>query len=197
VKKNKLVCGVGINDADYLIEKKSRIDGKQKQVWICPFYRVWQNMLSRCYSDIVQEIHPTYIDCLVTEEWLIFSNFREWMITQNWEGKQLDKDLLIQSNKIYSPETCVFVDRVTNIFITDSGASRGAWSIGVSWNKQAKKFKSGCSNPFIKKYEYLGLFTCPNQAHQAWRKRKHEHACQLADLQSDPRVAQALRIRYA
>ena len=83
-----------------------------------------------------------------------------------------------------------------NKFLLDSAASRGEWPVGVHWKERNKKFQSMCCNPFTKKYEYLGLFTCPNQAHEAWKARKYELACQLADLQTDERVAEALRVRY-
>lgn len=190
-KRNKLVKGVAINDADYLV--RTRISGK----WdICHFYKTWQSMLNRCYSEKLQAKYPTYIGCSVCEEWLTFSNFKRWMETQDWEGKHLDKDILIEGNKVYSPETCVFVDGVVNLFTTDHGAARGEWPIGVSFNKSNGKFQSYCNNPFTKKQEYLGYFACPNQAHLIWKKRKHELACQLADLQTDERVAKALRVRY-
>ena len=123
-------------------------------------------------------------------------NFRSWMETQDWKGKHLDKDILVQGNKVYSPNTCVFVDSVVNTFLIDSAASRGEWPIGVYWNERNKKFMSRCSNPFTKKQECLGYFHCPDQAHQTWKKRKHELACQLAETQTDQRVAEALRARY-
>ena len=66
----------------------------------------------------------------------------------------------------------------------------------VCFHKRVKKFSATIGNPFTKKQEHLGYFTCPNEAHQAWKKRKHELACQLADIQTDQRVAEALRIRY-
>lgn len=118
------------------------------------------------------------------------------MEVQSWQGKQLDKDLLVKGNKFYSPENCVFVDRVTNSFTIDRGANRGVWPLGVSFDKRDVKFRAQCSNPFTKKNENLGYFTCSDEAHQAWKKRKHELACQLADLQTDKRVAAALRTRY-
>jgi hypothetical protein len=115
---------------------------------------------------------------------------------QDWEGKQLDKDLLIVGNKLYSPETCVFVSKITNTFTIDCGASRGEWPIGVNFDKHRGKLKVRCCNPFSKKAEHIGLFTCKNKAYEAWKNRKHELACQLADLQTDERVAAALRSRY-
>ena len=192
VKKNKLIQGVGINDADYFVYKKEN----GELVWQCPYYRTWTRMLDRAYSDKCKQRQPTYRDVTVCEEWHSFMNFRSWMMQQDWEGKELDKDILFQGNKVYSPDTCVFVDKVVNSFLTDRAASRGEWPIGVIWNEQNQKFKSCCSNPFTKKSDYLGYFHCPHQAHLAWKKRKHELACQLADIQVDQRVAEALRTRY-
>ena len=66
----KLVCGVGINDADYATQKVETIevDGvrKRKTVWVCPFYRVWVNMINRCYFAKLQEKMPTYKGCSVS-----------------------------------------------------------------------------------------------------------------------------------
>ena len=42
------------------------------------------------------------------------------------------------------------------------------------------RFKSQCRNPFTKKREHLGYFTCEQEAHQAWLKRKLELAKELA-----------------
>lgn len=201
MKTKKLVCGVGINDADYVVQKWeiTVVNGKRKRklIWICPYYRVWKNMLERCYSTKFQERQPTYIGCSVSEEWLVFSNFRAWMEKQDWHDKHLDKDLLIEGNKIYSLETCVFVTRMVNNFTNDNGASRGEWLIGVNWHKRASKFLTQCSNPFTKKIEHLGLFTCEQEAHEAWLIRKLELAYELAAIQTDERVAEALINRYS
>ena len=201
MEPKKLVYGVGINDADYVVEKKETIEenGKRKQrlVWRCPFYQTWKSMLERCYSAKYQKRQPTYKGCSVSEEWKTFSNFRAWMETQDWEGKQLDKDLLFEGNKVYSANTCAFVTRMVNMFTTDSGATRGEWMIGIYWNKVASKFQSQCRNPFTKKRERLGLFTSEQEAHNAWAKRKLELAHELAAIQTDPRVAKALIDRYS
>lgn len=201
MKSKKLVFGVGINDADYVVkvwESFGYVNGKRKQklVWICPYYRVWSGMLARCYSVKFQERQPTYKGCSVSEEWLTFSNFKSWMEVQDFEGKQLDKDLLFVGNKVYSSESCVFVTKVVNSFTTDRGAARGEWPVGVSWSKERGKFASNCRNPFTKKQENLGYFNCPNEAHQAWLKRKLDLAHLLASEQTDPRVAKALIERY-
>ena len=155
MKTGKLVCGVGINDSDYATRKFETIvvNGKQKRklIWACPFYQTWKSMLERCYSTKYQDKYPTYKGCSVSKEWLTFSNFRAWMMTQDWQNNQLDKDLLFEGNKVYSSETCVFVSGIVNNFTIDRGASRGEFLIGVAWHNPAEKFQSNCRNPFTKK----------------------------------------------
>lgn len=50
--KKKLVQGIGINDADYTVcvkEYYTDSNGvrKNRRVWECPFYSVWNKMLER------------------------------------------------------------------------------------------------------------------------------------------------------
>jgi hypothetical protein len=191
MQKTRLVCGVGINDANYVVQP--RINGKQV---MCPFYRVWQSMLKRCYGPKYQAKRPTYIGCSVVPEWLSFMAFRAWMIMQDWQGRELDKDLLIQGNKVYGPQACVFISGGLNSFTTDRASDRGEWPIGVYLDRQSGRFRAQCCNPFSGERESLGYFTCPDAAHEAWRARKHELALQIAALHADPRVAKALSIRY-
>ena len=202
MKPKRLVHGVGNNNADYVVVKYETIDyvdGKQKQelVCFCPFYRAWKSMLQRCYSAKFQERNPAYKGCTVSKEWHTFNNFKAWMEKQDWEGKQIDKDLLFEGNKLYSPETCVFVTRTVNIFTTDRAAARGELLIGAYLYKRTGKFQSKCGNPFTKKQEHLGYFDCEQEAHNAWLKRKLELAHELAAIQTDPRVAKALIDRYS
>ena len=197
----RLVCGVGINDAGYVTQVKetvSYLDGKLKQklVWICPFYQTWKSMIERGYSEKIKLERPTYKDVTVCEEWHLFSVFKSWMESQNWEGNQLDKDLLIQGNKIYRHEACVFVSRQVNMFLIDSAATRGGFKIGCNWDRQSGKYRAQCSNPFTGEREQLGCFGDEDTAHQAWLSKKLEHAYALAALQTDERVAKALISKY-
>lgn len=191
--QSRLVCGVGINDADYTVNQKCPDTGKRL---ICPYYTKWHNMMKRCYSHAVHVKQPTYINCEVIEEWRVFSKFKSWMETQDWEDKQLDKDLLFPDNKIYSPDTCVFVSHMVNSFMLDSGAIRGEFMIGVCWNTHHKKYMSLCSDPFIKKNKHLGYYHNELDAHLAWKKHKHSIAIKLAKLETDPRIIEALTTRY-
>lgn len=195
-KKNRLIYGVGINDANYEVQKFEKVDNKWKQTWICPIYQRWKDTITRGYSEKFKERNPTYKDCTVDEGWHRFSNFKKWMDDQDWEGKCLDKDLLFPGNKVYSPETCVFIDKRVNNFLTDSGKTRGEFLIGVHFHKRDNTFQSHCKDPFKINTEYLGIFNTEQSAHEAWRKTKHKYALQLAELETDPRIIEALSTRY-
>lgn len=196
---SRLLYGVGINDADYRVNiLTSRVvNGKRVRevLFRCPFYSRWVEMLRRCYSEIERKRSPTYAGCIVCEEWLTFSNFKAWMEKQDWEGKQLDKDI-IGDGKLYSPETCCFVDSKVNSFIISCEKVRGDCAQGVCWHSGGKKYMVSCRNPLSGKREYLGLYESHHQAEGVYLKRKLEIAKDLAGTISDKRVAGALIARY-
>ena len=154
-------------------------------------------MLERCYSKKSLESYPTYIGTRVCSEWLSATAFKKWMEQQDWHGKCLDKDIISPGSKLYSPDTCAFVLPATNLFVTASDASRGDYPIGVCLFKPTGKYKAQCNNPFTGKQEHLGLFSTPEEAHEVWRKRKHDLAQLVAATESDPRVVEALKKRYS
>lgn len=121
-----LVYNIAVNDADYKVSKRKRLsNGVCKKVWECPFYSKWMNMLTRCYSEAFHRNRPSYRGCTVCKDWLVFSNFKDWMSRQNWDGNALDKDLVGNGNKIYSPDTCVFVSPELNSFLLINHKIRG------------------------------------------------------------------------
>lgn len=181
----RLVFGVGINDADYVV--KPTVDGKR--VW-CPFYRVWHNMLERCYSEKYQQRYPTYTGCSVCPEWESFMCFRSWMVGQDYEDKQLDKDLLLPGNKVYSPETCCFVEGWLNNLFIDHAAKRGKWPIGVCFNKQTKKFQANVR--INGKRKHLGYFDNPQEAHAAYLKAKKKYVEEKMKNYSNQRIKDAV-----
>jgi hypothetical protein len=87
--------------------------------------------------------------------------------------------------------------KATNSFVTASDASRGDYPIGVHLFKPTGRYRALCNNPFTGKKEHLGLFSTPEDAHEVWRKRKHELAQLQAARESDPRVVEALKKRYS
>lgn len=149
--------GIGINDADYIVF--AQINGTRV---MCPYYRAWKCMIVRCYNQKFQNRYHTYKECSTTKDWLIFSNFKDWMKTQDWQGKELDKDILTVGNKEYSPEACVFVSGDINKLLGDNAESRGEYPQGVCWHKRAGKFMAQCSVSGDTKY--LGCFNTITEA---------------------------------
>ena len=199
---NKLVCGVGVNDLGYKIhvmEELTKNGGKRirKSVFLCPYYEAWRSMLQRCCSKKFLERNPSYIGTSVCSEWLYATAFKKWMEQKDWHGKCLDKDIIVPGSKLYSPETCSFVLKATNSFVTARDASRGDYPIGVHLCKRTGKYLARCKNLFTGKNEHLGYFSTPEEAHEAWRKRKHELAQLVAATESDPRIVAALKKRYS
>lgn len=98
--------GVGfIGEGNY----KTKIKGV-----VCKSSSVWRAMLSRCYSPDYQERNPTYKGCTVVEEWHNFQNFAKWFDDSYIEGYHLDKDIKVEGNKVYGPDTCMFVSSYVN-----------------------------------------------------------------------------------
>lgn len=200
------VYGWGINDVNYKVQLKESlpsVDGKRrrKNIWSCPYYTDWCEIIRRSKSLKEKHRHPTYVDVTISEEWKYFSNFIRWVDKQpekNWQSCDLDKDLLLNT-KVYSPNACCYINPMVNTFINEKPNKRGKMLIGVTPVVKSKinPYCARCRNPFTSQGEYLGIFPTEYEAHKAWQAKKHEYACQLADLQDDPRVADALRQRYA
>lgn len=168
-----LICGIGVND----YKEKVNIDGK-----IIKPYKVWYSMLNRCYSEKYQNRYPTYKDCTVCDEWLSFANFKKWYdenYPHHLENKgiklDLDKDLLVTGNKIYSPDTCVFIPHEVNVLLAISRNSNTSGYQGISYSNHHKKWIVQTSK-FIKKNKsrYIGLYDNINEANKAFIKARNK-----------------------
>ena len=99
-------------------------------------YYQWTRMLQRCYDPYYINKYPTYINCFVCEEWHNFQNFAKWYEENYYEIENeemaLDKDILYKGNKIYSPQTCIFVPQRINSLFEKCNKTRGNYPIGVS-----------------------------------------------------------------
>jgi len=88
---------------------KTRVGGKDTKA-----YATWANMLRRCYCSIAKTLHPTYRDCSVQEVWHNFQTFAKWYTEHYIAGLHLDKDIKVKGNKVYGPDTCMFVALAEN-----------------------------------------------------------------------------------
>jgi hypothetical protein len=166
----RLVCGVGVNDADYNVSVQA--EGKTVH---CPYYRKWRQMLRRCYSGE----QSAYNDCYVCPEWLLFSNFKKWMELRDWNGNELDKDLLVYGNKVYSPDTCLFISAKINTSINESKSRRGRCMLGVSWCSKRGKYQSHCGVNGVS--IGLGYFDSELEAHARYMRYKSSVLISMAE----------------
>ena len=135
---NGTVFEIGINDMPGMTE----INGKR-----AGFYNTWKGMLRRCYSAKYQDGHPTYRGRSVCDEWLTLSNFKVWHDANYHAGWALDKDIMIEGSKVYSPETCKFVPGYINSVILDAGAARGDLPMGVRHvNSAINPYRAHCKD---------------------------------------------------
>ena len=168
------VYGVGILGTKY----PSKINGVRTKE-----YGLWVRMLTRCYSDGFRKKQPTYIGCEVSDNFKSYEYFYEWCNEQigfGNEGWQLDKDLLVKGNKVYSEDSCVFIPQEINTLLTKSTASRGEHLIGVSWNKRNKAFVAMVSRSKGKS-ERLGIFNTEIEAFNAYKTAKESFVKEQAN----------------
>lgn len=72
-------------------------------------YQLWHGMMSRCYDEKKHRRQPTYKGCTVDPRWFNFQVFAAWWEDNYIEGYELDKDIKVDGNKVYGPDTCMFV----------------------------------------------------------------------------------------
>ena len=174
LRNRSLKFGVGINDADYPVNPV--VNGKRK---ICPFYNVWSNMIRRCYMDDKNRrpVETPYIGCSVVDEWHKFSNFKRWMEKQDWKNNQLDKDLKVPGNKVYGPDTCIFIPKSINTLISEGRHSEFNLKKGLT-------IDHGKIRARIRKYgklHQIGNFDNEDDAHQAWLVERKKYIIEVAE----------------
>lgn len=77
----------------------------------------WKHMMDRCYKEGYSSCY--YKNVEVCKEWYNFTTFKKWFQKHYVESFELDKDILQKgvTNKIYSPDTCVFLPKEINCAI--------------------------------------------------------------------------------
>lgn len=141
--KGTLHAGVGVYEKGSY--KTSQDGGVTKE------YRLWVDMLRRCYDVKIKEAQPTYEHCVTSENFKNFQYFAAWCNQQTGfaeTGWQLDKDLL-GDGITYSETNCCFLPRVLNLRIRKFN--------GVYKTVSGKYSSSYCGR-------YLGVFKTEDEA---------------------------------
>ena len=159
-------------------------------------YGLWLGLLERCYSRKRHLIRPTYKDCTTSENFNHYLYFKDWCSKQigfGNKGWQLDKDILVKGNKVYSEDTCCFVPLDINVIFTKTDALRGEYPIGVQYYKTGNCFRAHVGR--FGKRDYLGQFDTPEEAFYAYKEAKESYIKEVANKwkdQIDLRVYEAL-----
>lgn len=160
------------------IEKYNRHTTKYKSIW--------SGMLERCYSKKRHKNNQSYIGCSVSEEWHNFQNFVKWYKEnynpETMKGWQLDKDILIKGNKVYSPETCAFVPQTINSLFIKCDINRGNTPIGV-FELESGKFSASMNR--YGKLLHLGTFKTIEEAFYSYKTAKESYIKEVADKWKD------------
>lgn len=164
--EKKLIYGCCINDS--VGEVSHRVNGKQITDRI---FATWRSMIQRAYDPKLHEKFPTYVGCSVHEHWRRFSKFKLWMENQNYVNLYLDKDILIEGNKEYGPETCAFVPKEINQLLHIKSSNRDVpVGVFVKIRGQSKRYIATiCENGLGR---HLQSFECEKEAHKAWQEEK-------------------------
>ena len=141
-------------------------------------------MIERCYSDDIHNKRPTYKECTICNEWLYYSSFKKWYNENYYEIENekicLDKDILYKGNKIYSPETCVFVPNDINTLFTKHDSKRGDYPIGVTYLNKNNKYRARCKYGKGESI-YLGSFDTPEEAFYEYKEFKEKVIKNIAE----------------
>mgnify|MGYP003605100737 CR=1 FL=1 len=162
---------------------------------------LWGGLMERCFSEAYHKAKPTYKDVTVCTDWINFQSFAAWCESQEFfnakddSGKayQLDKDVLVKGNKVYSPETCCFIPSQINSLFSYVKSTKGEYPAGVSYVKGRGNFHAYYSKNG--KRVNLGYFKTPEQAFNAYKAAKESHIKFMANLwkdRIDDKVYQAL-----
>ena len=152
-------------------------------------YETWKGMLKRCRDEQYLLREPTYDGCVVSDEWLYYDNFYDWVISQEnypkWKSGDrkwaIDKDIVYKGNKVYSKETCFLVPQNVNSLFTNRRLHRGKYPIGVDYLKKLNKFRASCMNPFTGKQEHIGVYISSDSAFEAYKNYKENIIRQVAE----------------
>lgn len=148
-------------------------------------YNRWHWMMNRCYSRAVHELQPEYGKCTVCDEWLNYSNFKLWYDGHKAEIKafgnsfEMDKDILIKGNTVYSPETVCLVPKAVNTLFVNGRKNRGDYPLGVYFDKDKNKYRACMA--FMGRNIKLGTFDTVEDAFARYKEYKEDFIKDMAE----------------
>lgn len=174
------IYGVGFNS---LLRGKDGYKARDKN-GVYREYDHWRRMLQRSYDEKWFAKHPTYEKCEVDYAWWDYQDFAHYYHNCEYKSSttDLDKDLLVMGNKVYGPETCVFIPETINKAIV----VRGRVS---AFHSRDNIYESYCNGIYLGRSSDLLAFT------EQWVEVKQNHIRKLTEHHKDtldPRAYEAL-----
>lgn len=149
--------------------------------YITTFGQFYSSMKLRCVPNgYIWKRHPTYVGC--TNDFGGFQDFCNWAVHQvgyDIPGYHLDKDILAEGTKSYSPDTCVFVPQHINKLFKANPNPKRDLPLGVHIDERgriiAQLSKTG------RKTVVLGRFKTVDAAFLAFKHSKEKYVKELAE----------------
>lgn len=136
-------------------------------------------MIRRCYSESNKIKFKSYVNHTICDEWLIFHNFENWYDSnypKHIDGIkfEIDKDLMQLGieNKIYSPDTAIFLPKRVNNFIIGKLPNKSTGEIGVCFDKDRNKYVASCTDFYTHKKVFIGRYDTIEEALDSYKLNK-------------------------
>lgn len=147
-------------------------------------YKIWTDMIYRCYSNYKHTKQPSYIGCKVEDDWHCYQNFAKWYNENYWSNGNmklaLDKDILCKGNKVYGSSKCILVpQQINGLFVKSKNMNKKPIPVGVHYHKMNKKFISQLST--TDGHIHLGSFNTKEEAFYVYKESKEKHIKDVAD----------------
>lgn len=151
---------------------------EDKKFVLC--YTKWSGMITRCYSNKLVD----YMDCVVDSHWHNYQNFGDWWLQQTITKSDLvfdlDKDLLVKDNKVYSERTCSLLPKEIHHHISTNKKNKNTeLPKGVVWVPDKKKYRVVSS--IGGEVKHRGIFPTKEEALECYLHTKISYAALLVD----------------
>jgi len=143
-------------------------------------YSLWSSMMQRCYCSTRNKSKKSYFGISVDKEWHNFQNFAQWFnkqINVINQGFDLDKDLRVSGNKMYSKNTCSMVPVEINKMVRSMSGYKRSVPQGVKSAGKSYTAHIGM-NGFV---HYLGIYKTKEEASEVYRNKKQEYYKVMAE----------------
>ena len=167
---DKTVYGIGFIG---LGEHVPSLNGKDTKL-----YKLWASVICRTYHEYSLIRYPTYRNVEICDEWLCFQNFADWCLQNPFYnlGYCLDKDILSDGDKIYSPDTCCFIPHEINTLLPEKRCDKGDLPTGVTERSGRYRANLSINGSNI----LLGTYDTVDEALKVYKEAKEKRIKELS-----------------